>query len=96
MQVRDEIVRMPSAQVLDVLCVGHYEPLKAAVHGLLLATAAVCVVYNGAAWLMRRERHLALNTLLYSLVVGWEHRHVQQHLVCRLAAPAPAALRDAA
>jgi hypothetical protein len=94
-QGRDGIVRMPSAQGLAILRVGYCEPLKAAVHGLLLATAGVCVAYNGAAWIMRRERHLAVNTVLYFLVVGWEHRHVRQHLTCRPAVPAPA-LRDAA
>jgi len=41
--------------VSDMLDVGHCEPLKAAVHGVLLATVAVCAVYNAAAWLTRRR-----------------------------------------
>jgi hypothetical protein len=82
-------------QLLDVLYVGQCEPLKAAVHGLLLGTAALCVLYNGAAWLRRRDRHLAVNTILYSLVVWWEHVHVRHHLACRPPAPA-ATLQDAA
>jgi hypothetical protein len=69
--------------LLAVLCVGHCEPMKAAVHGLLLATAGLCLLYNGAAWLKRRDRHLAVNTILYSLVVGWERIHVRHHLARR-------------
>lgn len=73
--------------------------MKAAVHGLLLATAGLCVLYNGAAWVKRRDRHLAVNTLLYALVVGWENAHVRHHLACRPARSLPveeADLSDAA
>jgi hypothetical protein len=68
--------------LLDVLYVGQCEPLKASVHGLLLITAAVCAAYNAAAWLRRREPHLAVNAVLYSAAVCWEARHVQGHLAC--------------
>jgi hypothetical protein len=75
--------RPEAGQFLDVLNVGECEPLKAAVHGVLLATAVVCAAYNAAAWLRRRQRHLALNTFIYGCAALWEHRHVQDHLACR-------------
>ena len=59
---------------------GRCEPLKAAVHGLLLATASVCAAYNAAAWLKRRQRHLAINAVIYSAAVWWESRHIVHHL----------------
>jgi hypothetical protein len=67
--------------VSDMLDVGQCEPLKAAVHGVLLATVAVCAAYNAAAWLKRRQRHLAFNAVVYGLAVWWEHSHVRHHLV---------------
>jgi hypothetical protein len=32
--------------------------------------------YNAAAWLLRRERHLAVNTVLYTALLAWEQQHV--------------------
>jgi hypothetical protein len=66
--------------VSDMLDVGRCEPLKAGVHGLLLATAALCAAYNAAAWLKRRQRHLAINAIIYGVATVWEHTHVQHHL----------------
>jgi hypothetical protein len=65
---------------LEVLESGRCEPLKAAVHGVLLATMAVCAVYNSAAWIRRRQRHLAINAVIYSAAVYWESVHVAHHL----------------
>jgi hypothetical protein len=76
---------------LDVLNTGHCEPLKAAVHGVVLSTAALCALYNGAAWLKRRERHLAVNTILYVAAVAWETCHIRHHLDCIRASNRPAA-----
>jgi hypothetical protein len=59
---------------------GECEPAKAAVHGVLMATVAVCATYNLAAWLKRRQTHLAINAVLYSAAVWWEHCHVEHHL----------------
>jgi hypothetical protein len=80
-------------EFLDVLHVGECEPLKAAVHGVLMAAVSLCAVYNAAAWLRRREPHLGINALVYSLAVLWEHQHVQQHLACRPSEP-PAGRAD--
>jgi uncharacterized membrane protein (UPF0136 family) len=79
---------VPAGDILDVLYVGQCEPLKAGVHGVMLATVALCAVYNAAAWLKRRERHLGINAILYGAATLWEHRHVQQHLACRPRVPA--------
>lgn len=70
---------------MKVLQSGNSEPLKAAVHGLALGTAALCGAYNLAAWLMRRQKHLAINAVLYSAVVVWEFTHVRHHLTAERA-----------
>jgi len=41
-------------------------------------------VYNAAAWFRRRERHLAVNAVLYAALTLWERQHVSHHLAeCR-------------
>jgi len=65
---------------LPILQSGNCEPLKASVHAVALGTAALCAAYNLAAWLTRRQTHLAVNTLLYTAVVVWEAQHVRHHL----------------
>jgi hypothetical protein len=65
---------------MTVLYCGNCERLKAGVHGLALATAALCGAYNLAAWLVRRQRHLAINAVFYSAAVFWESKHVRHHL----------------
>jgi hypothetical protein len=84
--------------VSDMLDVGQCEPLKAVVHGVLLVTVAVCAAYNAAAWLKRRQRHLAINAVIYGVGVWWERAHVLQHLVCvpqeRKVLPGPVAINQ--
>jgi hypothetical protein len=65
---------------MTVLQNGNCEPLKACVHGVALATVALCAAYNIAAWLTRRQRHLAINSVLYGAAVIWEYQHVRHHL----------------
>jgi hypothetical protein len=72
----------PSRGPLPLLCTGRYEILKASIHGLVLGTAAICALYNVAAWTMRRQRHLAINSGLYTALVVWEWIHVQHHVDC--------------
>lgn len=63
---------------------GHAETLKAAVHATAGALATVCALYNTAAWLLRGERHLALNAALYTSCAYFElHRQVPRHLAAR-------------
>jgi hypothetical protein len=65
---------------LKVLKCGNCEPLKLGVHALALGVAVVCGAYNAAAWLNRRERHLAFNTVLYAALIAFEQQHVSHHL----------------
>ena len=75
----------PVSEMLDS---GHCEPLKAAVHGVVLAAVSVCAAYNVAAWIKRRQTHLAVNAVVYSAAVWWEHSQVLHHLaVCKPPAP---------
>jgi hypothetical protein len=66
--------------VSEMLNSGECEPAKAAVHGLLMATVALCAAYNTAAWLKRRQTHLAINAVVYTAAVWWERCHVVHHL----------------
>ena len=64
----------------EMLKNGSCEPLKASVHATALGLCAVMGAYNVAAWLMRREQHLAVNAVVYALLTAWEQRHVARHL----------------
>ena len=75
---------------LPILYPGSCEPLKAAFHGAALTLAAVMGAYNAAAWLRRRQSHLALNAVIYFAAVCFEQRHVAHHLFPCLPARAPA------
>ena len=69
---------------LPILQRGSCEPFKAGVHGAALGLAAVMGLYNAAAWLQRRERHLMVNAAVYMLAIVFEQRHVARHLhTCR-------------
>jgi hypothetical protein len=65
---------------LKVLKCGNCEELKLGVHALALGVAALCGAYNAAAWLSRRERHLAVNTVLYAALIAFEQQHVSHHI----------------
>jgi hypothetical protein len=65
---------------LKVLKCGNCEELKLGVHALALGVAALCGAYNAAAWLSRRERHLAINTLMYAALIAFEEQHVVHHI----------------
>lgn len=65
---------------LIILQHGECERLKTGVHGATLGLAVVMGLYNAAAWIGRRERHLAVNAILYSLLIAWERVHVAHHL----------------
>ena len=81
----------PTTSGLPILYPGNCEPLKTAVHGTALVLAALMGLYNGAAWLQRRQRHLAFNTVIYLAAVIWEQRHVAHHLSPCLRAETPPA-----
>ena len=70
---------------LDVLKPGTSEGLKAGVHATALGLAVVMGLYNAAAWLRRREPHLAVNAVLYAALTAWEQKQVAHHLAARRA-----------
>jgi hypothetical protein len=65
---------------LPILKPGACEPFKAGVHGAALGLAAVMGLYNAAAWMQRRERHLWINTVVYALAIAFEQQHVAHHV----------------
>ena len=65
---------------LKVLKCGNCEVLKLSVHATALGIAALCGLYNAAAWLNRREQHLAVNAVLYTALIAFEQRHVSHHI----------------
>jgi hypothetical protein len=79
---------------------GACEPMKAAVHGVLMATVGVCAAYNIAAWIKRRQTHLGINAVIYTTAVWWECNHIIHHLrACpepEQRAQGPRSLKDAA
>jgi hypothetical protein len=76
--------------MLSIICHGRYEVLKASVHGAAMGIAALCAVYNFAAWIGRRQRHSWINAALYGTLTAWEVHHVRHHLNCRVVKVAPA------
>jgi hypothetical protein len=79
---------------LRILKCGNCEPLKLGVHAGAFGLAAVMGLYNAAAWLSRRERHLAVNAVLYAALTAWETEHVRHHLE-EMRRPRPVAVPDA-
>jgi hypothetical protein len=65
---------------LEVLKCGNCEELKFGMHATALGLAVVMGMYNAAAWLSRREAHLAVNAVLYAALTAWEQKHVAHHL----------------
>jgi hypothetical protein len=65
---------------LTVLECGSCETLKASFHATALGLCAIMGLYNAAAWLRRREQHLAVNAVLYAALTAWEQRHVATHV----------------
>lgn len=78
---------------LELLNPGSCEAFKGGVHGVALGLVAIMGLYNAAAWLRRRQRHLAINTVLYTAATIWEYQHVMHH-VQALSPPRPMAEDD--
>jgi hypothetical protein len=80
---------------LKVLKCGNCEELKLGVHAAALGIVALCGAYNIAAWLSRREQHLAVNAVLYAALTIWEQQHVSHHMAeIRRPHPVPVAEPD--
>lgn len=75
---------------------GNHEGLKCGVHGAAVAIAAVMAAYNIAACCFRRDRHLRVNAVVYTLAAGWEIKQTLHHLRHSAAEAAPGSLAPAA
>ena len=82
----------PEKPSLPILYPGNCEPLKAAFHGAALVLAAVMGAYNTAAWMRRRQSHLAVNAVIYLAAAVWEQRHVAHHLFPCLPSESPSSV----
>jgi hypothetical protein len=59
---------------------GNHEVVKCAVHAAAGVLVGVCAAYNITASCFRRDRHLRINAIVYSLAVGWEFKQTLHHL----------------
>ena len=59
---------------------GHHEGVKCAVHAAAGVLVGVCALYNITASCFRRDTHLKVNALVYSLAVAWELKQTLHHL----------------
>ena len=67
---------------------GESEVVKGAVHALGGVLAASMAAYNIAAWCYRRETHLGINAIVYTLAILWEVKQTVHHLErCEAANP---------
>jgi hypothetical protein len=67
--------------MVRALCTsGNHEGVKCAVHAAAGFMVGVCAAYNIAASFYRRDRHLRINAIVYTLAVAWEAKQTLHHL----------------
>lgn len=67
--------------MVQTLCTsGNHEALKCSVHGAATVLAALMAAYNIAASSFRRDLHLRINAIIYTLAVAWEVKQTLHHL----------------
>jgi hypothetical protein len=67
--------------MVQALCTsGNHEALKCSVHGAATVLAAAMAAYNIAACSFRRDVHLRVNAIIYTLAVAWEVKQTLHHL----------------
>ena len=59
---------------------GNHEAVKCAVHAAAGLLVGACAAYNITASCFRRDRHLRVNALVYTLAVVWEFKQTVHHL----------------
>jgi hypothetical protein len=76
---------------------GQAERIKGGVHAAACTIGGVMAVYNAVAWWHRRDRHLAVNAVLYTAGFAWEIYQTSRHFgrpelqtTDSLSTPAPA------
>ena len=58
----------------------HAEAYKALIHVGLFGFLTMVLGYNAMAWTQRRERHLAVNTVVYAAGVAFELVQIKRHI----------------
>jgi len=67
--------------MVRTLCTtGNHEALKGGVHGVACVIAGVIAAYNIAACCFRRDHHLKVNAVVYSMLVAYELKQTFHHL----------------
>ena len=75
---------------------GNHEGVKCAVHAAAGILVGVCAAYNITAWCFRRDRHLRLNAIIYTLATAWELKQTLHHLESVGGCDAPTEMKTAA
>ena len=76
---------------------GNHELLKGGVHATACAIVALMATYNIAACCFRRDRHLRINSVVYTLAFAGEVRQTLHHLAaCERTADFPSAASEQA
>ena len=80
--------------MVRTLCTtGNNEALKCTVHGASGVIAGMMAAYNIAACCFRRDRHLRVNAVVYSLLVAYELKQTLHHLN-RIRPASPVRIQD--
>jgi hypothetical protein len=67
--------------MVETLCTsGKHEGVKCGVHGAAGVLAVVMAAYNIAACCFRRDLHLRINAVIYTLAIAWEVKQTLHHL----------------
>jgi hypothetical protein len=81
----------------DLCASGNHVLLKCGVHATACAIAAVMASYNIAAWRFRRDPHLWINGVIYTLACVWEVKQTLHHVAaCDTSERPPSAVKTAA
>lgn len=75
---------------------GKHEGVKCAVHAAAGLLVGVCAAYNITASCFRRDRHLRINAIVYTLAVAWELKQTLHHLQAVPACTSPVDIETAA
>ena len=75
---------------------GNHEAVKCAVHAAAGVLVGVCAAYNLTAACFRRDRHLRVNAIIYSLATAWELKQTLHHLEAVSGCDAPIEIKAAA
>lgn len=78
--VANSVLRSGETMVQEFCKSGNHEYLKGCVHGAAALIAAAMATYNTTAYTYRRDPHLRVNAVIYTLAVLWEVKQTARHL----------------